>query len=385
MSTNQYTGLHLICVSRLPDYKVTSKIRPLIVSDLVERIYLVRRTSYSAPKVVCYSPPSWMQKSVLLTELYRLLTILYLCATRDVHALIGFGLVLHGLYVAFAGRLFRKPYIQLILGKVEFTIFEQLPYGHNLLDFAIRDANFIGVRGENTKAKLRQEGLPVERLFIPHNVFEFSDFQPTSLSKEFDIINVGRLESFRRIDILLQVIAKLREQREQLRVIIIGGGWTSDREMKRLQQLSRQLDLEQIVQFAGTIDHDKVVEYLNRSRLFFMTSEGDGMPMAMIEAMACGLPCVVPDDADITTVAKHEHNSLVVSLGDIDGFVSAINRLLDDDVLYNKLSNRALQLRSEKALDYSLNAVQRIWEKVLVQLPGAPHLARSTVNGSTGN
>jgi glycosyltransferase involved in cell wall biosynthesis len=102
--------------------------------------------------------------------------------------------------------------------------------------------------------------------------------------------------------------------------------------------------------------------------MFMMTSEADGLPMAMIEGLATGLPCVVPEDADITTVAKHDENALIVQVGDVDGFANAIFRLLDDPELYGRLSDGARQLRIDKAHEYSLAGISEVWDGVLVML-----------------
>lgn len=363
-------GLRLVCLCRLPDHKVTQKISPLFTSELVERIYLVRRLPYEGPKVVCYCPPRWMRRFVVFSECYRLLATLFLCATKRPHALVGYGLVLHGLIASISGCLFRIPVIQLLLGKVDFTVFERSWVRRRIFEFAIRQAAFIGVRGEHTKQRLVRQGVSAEKLFIPHNVFDFQDFPPATRPKDIDVINVGRHIAFRRLDILLRVFARLRESRNGLRFVQIGGGWTGDQETRKLHKLAKDLRLDSCLEFVGALDHDDVVDYLQRARLFCMTSEDDGLPMAMIEAMSCGVPCVVPEDADITTVAQHDSNALVVRMGDIEEFASAITRLLDDETLYGRIQAGALKLREERAWDYSLKGVREVWETVLVQLDG---------------
>ena len=371
IATGQHGGLRLLIVALLGDNKLASKIEPLIASELVEQIYLVRRIRFRAPKVVCYSPPGWMGKTVLLSELYRLAAVPYLCSTEDIHTLIGVGLPPHGMYVALAARLFRKPFIQIITGMNQLTFLERLPFGQKLLSFAIHRASSCCVRGENMGAYIEMKGVPARDIFIAPNVFEFPEISPEPLLPEFHIVTVASLTPVKRLDILLHAAAKLREQHEQLRVAIVGGALGSERETKRLISLSHELGLQQTVLFAGRVDHDNVVDYLNRSRVFVMTSESEGLPMAMIEAMSCGLPCVVPDVGDIAAVARHEHNALVVAPGDIDGFVSAISCLLGDENLYARLRHGALQLREEKAFEYSLDNVRRIWDQVLVQFPDA--------------
>jgi glycosyltransferase involved in cell wall biosynthesis len=370
MADKQRSTVNLLCVSWLPDYKVTGKIQPLIDSPRVEKIYLVRREPYANDKVTTYSPPAWMRKSLLLSESYRLLMVLFLCATKRIDAIIGYGMVLHGLFGHIGGRLFRKPVIQLILGKVEFDFFEKSDFRRRILKSMLDRAFAIGVRGENTYEMLADQGVPKERLFIAHNVFDFSKFPvpPEGAKKDIDVVNVGRIEPWRRLDVLLRSLAVVKKKHANLRAVIIGGGWTGDREYNRLLILKSTLGLDDNVEFLGTLPREEVTGYHHRARMFMMTSEADGLPMAMIEGLATGLPCVVPEDADITTVAKHDENALIVQVGDVDGFANAIFRLLDDPELYGRLSDGARQLRIDKAHEYSLAGISEVWDGVLVML-----------------
>lgn len=98
-------------------------------------------------------------------------------------------------------------------------------------------------------------------------------------------------------------------------------------------KMTREYGLSNNVHFAG--QQADIYGYLKRSKVFIMTSEAEGLPMAMIEALSCGVPCIMPDDSDINTVAIHEMNSLVVPVGDVEAFAESIKRLLTDETLYN--------------------------------------------------
>jgi len=94
--------------------------------------------------------------------------------------------------------------------------------------------------------------------------------------------------------------------------------------------------------------------------------------MAMIEAMACGLPCVISDVSDIPTVAIHDHNALLVPVGDVDGFADQILRLLTDHELYDRLSANALKIREERQYEYSLENTVNTWNVFLKKLTEKP-------------
>jgi glycosyltransferase involved in cell wall biosynthesis len=96
-----------------------------------------------------------------------------------------------------------------------------------------------------------------------------------------------------------------------------------------------------------------------------MTSEYEGLPMAMIEALSCGLPCIMPDVSNISTIAIHEKNSLSVPSGDMQGFAEQIYRLLTNDKLYKRLSMNAIKIRDDKAFEYSLENATNLWNSIL--------------------
>ena len=93
-----------------------------------------------------------------------------------------------------------------------------------------------------------------------------------------------------------------------------------------------------------------------------MTSEQEGLPQAMIEAMASGLVCVVPDIGDISDSAIHGYNSLVVKPLCIKSYCEAIHNLLNDESLYNKLSKNAIKTVKD---NYTLQSVTNEWQKLL--------------------
>ena len=87
----------------------------------------------------------------------------------------------------------------------------------------------------------------------------------------------------------------------------------------------------------------------------------------MIEALTLGVPVVVPDVGDITTVALHLENAWVVSPPTAEGFAEAVASLLEDAALYTRLHEGALRMRDRFAAEYSLEAAKQAWRGVLAR------------------
>ena len=112
----------------------------------------------------------------------------------------------------------------------------------------------------------------------------------------------------KRLDRLLQAVALLGERRPGLRVSLVGDGVLR----RALEQQAERLGLQGRVRFEGARPFEEVVRWLRRARLLVMTSQMEGLPQAMIEAMSCGVPVVISATGDVTTLARHGENAWVV-------------------------------------------------------------------------
>ena len=358
--------MDLLVVAGMIDRKFFSKTLPLIKSDKVRNIYVVRRDFISDEKIRCFSPKGIFRTTILLGELYRVFAIIYIMLKYRPDAVIGIGLILHGVYSNIFGTVFRKKRILLLMGKNDLA----LTYPHKkvvqrmLLRIAFL-SDFIGTRGTRSRKWLIEKGFKRDNIFIAHNLFDFEAFSPQARGvKKYDMIYVGVLRYYKRIDLLIDIVYKLVVENglKDIRLAVVGEGKSKD----RLQRRSAKLKMDGHIHFLPSVASAYVCSLLNESKIFVMTSQGEGLPMAMIEAMSCGLPVVIFDDADIPDAIRDRKNGFLIQKGDMDGFVTAIKYLLEDNILYEKLSRGALAIRNECNYHYSLEAIRAIWEKVLI-------------------
>ena len=357
----------LVVVAGMIDRKFMSKVLPLMQSKHVRRVYVVRRDFIAGEKIQCFSPRGAFAKNLLLAELYRVFCIVYILIRYRPEVVIGIGMILHGIYTNLLGTIFRKKKILLLMGKNDLALTH--PHRKRLQRILLRIAflaDFIGTRGTRSRDWLVQKGFEHHRVFIPHNVFDFEEFvsQPSSIQK-YDMIYVGLLSHYKRIDLLLEVIHKLVSEKDlrNARLAIVGDG----KSRGKLERQCTQLKLSRHVDFLPPGDASYVCDLLNQSRVFVMTSQGEGLPMAMIEAMSCGLPVVIFDHADIGDVVRDGENGLLIKPGALDGFAAAVKRLLEKNALYEKLSKGALAVRDHYKDEFSLETVRKVWEPILLR------------------
>jgi glycosyltransferase involved in cell wall biosynthesis len=130
----------------------------------------------------------------------------------------------------------------------------------------------------------------------------------------------ARLDEVKRLDVLLEAAAAVR--RPGLVVAIIGSG----AEERRLRALASSLGLGTAVKFAGEIPG--AASLFRAFDVYAAPSRKEGMPLAVLEAMALGLPVLASDIAAHRELLGDVCEGLVP--GTVDGFAAGLRRLLDD-------------------------------------------------------
>ena len=154
---------------------------------------------------------------------------------------------------------------------------------------------------------------------------------------------VGRLTTQKGVDLLLRAWAQLVEPRQ---LILVGEG----AERSSLEALASELHLDYVTFTGSTND---VRSYLQQADLFVLPSRSEGIPNALLEAMACGLPVVASAVGGIPDVVQDGESGLLVPPDDVPALAKAIRRLLVDPDLRRQMGQKARQ-RVES--DYSLQS-----------------------------
>ena len=176
---------------------------------------------------------------------------------------------------------------------------------------------------------------------IPNAVFNPHVFETAVPSvREKNIAALGRLEVYKGFDVLIKSFKSVSEKHPDHTLTIYGDG----KEYDSLSALSRSLGIEDRVIFAGT--DENAIQKISQSSVFVLSSRFEGMPNALIEAMASGVPCVSTDcDMGPSELIVNGENGLLVPVDDTEALTKAVDRILCDKTLSDKLSKNALSLR----------------------------------------
>lgn len=147
---------------------------------------------------------------------------------------------------------------------------------------------------------------------------------------------VARLVSAKRLDCLLETARLVCETVPQARFLIIGDGPLRD----ELEDQALQLDLTpEYVRFLGS--RQDVPDLLSALDIFVLSSEREGLPVALLEAMAASRPVVATQVGGIPQVIQDGHNGLLVSPHDAAGLANAILTLIQDSALRESMAREA--------------------------------------------
>jgi glycosyltransferase involved in cell wall biosynthesis len=157
------------------------------------------------------------------------------------------------------------------------------------------------------------------------------------------VLCVGRLVEKKGIDTLLAACGRLADEGVELRLELVGDG-----PMRHaLAARARELGIGERVRFRGDLDEDAVLEAYRRAAVLALAcrraadGDRDGLPVVLVEAMACGLPVVTTPISGIPEVVRDGESGLLVDPDDPPALARAIGRVLRDGALRRHLGEGA--------------------------------------------
>lgn len=150
------------------------------------------------------------------------------------------------------------------------------------------------------------------------------------------ILSVGRLEPEKDYETLLRAFTRLYQNRLTAKLIILGdGSLRSD-----LERLAKRLDIDDVVSFAGFVDNP--YGFMRLSDVYVLSSRREGLPTALVEAMACGCPVVATDcPSGPREILQDGRLGPLVPVGDEEALTDAISSALDSPPDSSELRERA--------------------------------------------
>lgn len=161
-------------------------------------------------------------------------------------------------------------------------------------------------------------------------------------------------------DVLLRALARLKERGVAVTVLIVGDGDERD----RIHELAKGLGLDgKEARFLGF--RKDVPDLLLAADFFVLPSRNEGLPLAVLEAMARGLPVVVTPVGGVPEVVRNEEHGLIVPVDDPESLAGAIERLARDPALGRRLGEAG---HARVRDDFSFEKMTRKYEQLYFSL-----------------
>lgn len=172
---------------------------------------------------------------------------------------------------------------------------------------------------------------------MPNPVSDFLlDIKKSNNKKIITIIGVGRLEEQKNFPLLIKAFAIINKKKPNTILKIYGEG----SKYYELNDLIQKLKLDKKVHLCGRCNDYN--EIYGCADLFVLSSNFEGMPNTLLEAMATGLPCISTDcPTGPKEIIKNYENGILININDINGLVDSVFKIINDGNLSNKLSINA--------------------------------------------
>jgi len=180
------------------------------------------------------------------------------------------------------------------------------------------------------------------------------------------LIHTSNFRKVKRIEDVLQVFAKVREQ-IPAKLLLVGDG----PERPKIEQLCRDLEISKCVHFLGKLD--AVEEVLSVSDVFLMPSETESFGLAALEAMACEVPVISSNAGGLPELNVQGRTGFLSNVGDINDMVEKTLIVLDDTKLPTFRAN-ALDRAKEFELSKILPLYEDFYEEILAKVKNCSSL-----------
>lgn len=236
-----------------------------------------------------------------------------------------------------------------------------------LIPRVYRDVPFLAV-SESSKQDLVRRGIEAGHVEIVHNGIRMPQLSPQPiLERPRRVAYLGRLEPYKRVELLLRAAAKLVPRFPDLELVLVGRGSARP----GLEREAAALGLAARTRFAGFVEDAERDRLVAGARVCACPSVKEGWGITVIEANALATPVVATDAPGLRDAVRPGETGLLVRDGPADAFASgladALGRVLGDDALAERLSQGALAWSRRFGWDAAARATARAVEAALAR------------------
>ncbi len=257
-------------------------------------------------------------------------------------------------------KLYLKPYVivptgMLYPGTLSKKAWKKRPYYHFVVERNLRNASAIHYTAEDEANKTHSFlNLQNRQIIIPNGIdlSEFSDLPQREklqirypqLKNKQTILFLGRLNRIKGLDILIKAYAMIAKEKEDAHLLIVGD--SADRYAKKVNKWIRGYGIVDRVSFTGMLTGQEKIEAYAGSDIFVLPSYSENFGMAVVEAMACGLPVVISNRVGIAKKIEQNNAGIIIETNAQDLY-RGIKLLIDTPALKKEIAVNGRKLAQD--------------------------------------
>ena len=268
-------------------------------------------------------------------------------------------------YGYLAARAGRHPLVMTAWGSDLLVTPRESALKRHLTAWVLRQADCVTGDSPDLLAAVRALA-PGVRTELIHWGVERSRFAPAPWGHKpgFEAVSLRSWEPNYRIDTILRAFARVRQQRPEARLHLLGGG----SQEAALRALAHELALQDAVQFHGRLHDAGMAAVLARCKLSISVPESDATSVSVLESMACGLAVIA---SDLPANRDWLDARLLVPAGDEAALARAWSELLADEALARQAGARnAERIARDGDRRVQMDAVDALYRRLLDEHKG---------------
>ncbi len=200
-------------------------------------------------------------------------------------------------------------------------------------------AGFIVLGDKWNKAVKEIE--PKTNTVVVSNTVHIPDYT-VEWKQPFTVLFMGVLIKRKGVADLINAIYLLNKENklDNVRLVIAGSG----AEEAELKAMCTQFGLDNYIEFAGWTAGEKKEKLFRESQMLVLPSYNEGLPIAILEAISCGMPVVATNVGDISSAVIDGENGYLIEPGDVLAIKQAIEKIVWDLEVFNKMVTASRQL-----------------------------------------
>lgn len=184
---------------------------------------------------------------------------------------------------------------------------------------------------------------------IRHDVFRPGQKESARLWTGLDghpiVLFAGRIQPLKGVDVAISALGLLPDTGNPAHLVVIGGpsGSAGPTEVERLKSLTTELGLGSRVHFIPPVPRDQLVSFYQAADAVIMPSRSESFGLVAAEAQSCGVPVIAANVGGLPYIIENGKSGILVDGHNPADYAAAINRVLSDPGLAERLGNGAIE------------------------------------------